>query len=399
MTRYVRLLRTMETKVDEILLRLIGGTLVKHATSVDDKDLVHELIDTLTSLIQGDEGGTLAHVRHYTQRLGVIESGASIETTRGVIPAGDRRLGSERLGNTDTFPLTTRNAANKRVADQGVPRVNDAKHLEKRLSNDGDTALFILACLVHEGEAQRLPDGERREMLIVFRVIVHLATEPFVLFRRRNTAIRDFPVDAGKSIAVIGNGFEERGASGPGTSQDEHHLALAQGTGEIVDEIVDGRLPAQTQLRNESTEIADEIRAERAHDGIGQCPDEGSAGLDAVYREVLEDDSDALGRLTGGSAPFEMATHQKITQVEAGFAEIDGTGLILQDFFFVCPLLPGVKTGNIPGSRLSQTQLMPQVLKVFHGRVTGDVLAALFGLAPSALFIITFHCGCGGFGC
>jgi hypothetical protein len=53
-------------------------------TVVDDKDLVELLVNTLTGLVEGDEGRHLVNVGKNAKSLGVVESGGGVETTGAV---------------------------------------------------------------------------------------------------------------------------------------------------------------------------------------------------------------------------------------------------------------------------------------------------------------------------
>lgn len=69
-------------KVDEILARLLGRSKVCHLTLVDDANLVEEIVERLSGLVDGDDRRHPGHIGSNTKRLDELESGRS--TDRGV---------------------------------------------------------------------------------------------------------------------------------------------------------------------------------------------------------------------------------------------------------------------------------------------------------------------------
>lgn len=96
----------VETKVDEVLPGLVGRALIEHAPFIDDQDLVHQLINAFSGLIEGGDGCSIRYIGHDTQRFGVIQSGGCIETSCRIVPADDGALGGQGLGDGNSFSLT-----------------------------------------------------------------------------------------------------------------------------------------------------------------------------------------------------------------------------------------------------------------------------------------------------
>lgn len=65
---------------------LLGRAKVDHLASVDQHDFVELLIQSLRSLIQRDQGGTLGKVGQSAKRLDITDGRGGVETTSRVIP-------------------------------------------------------------------------------------------------------------------------------------------------------------------------------------------------------------------------------------------------------------------------------------------------------------------------
>ena len=179
------MLWTVESQRLEVFSGFVGRTLVEHAAGVNDHNLVHKFVDTLSGLVQGDESGPLADIGHDAQGLGVVQGGAGIQTTGGVVPADNGGFGGQCFRDTNTLPLTTRHTTDELVTDKGVPGMSNTKHLEQSVNDNGDAGTVLLLGLVDLRELEGLPDGERREMLIILRVVVDFTAEMLVLFLSR----------------------------------------------------------------------------------------------------------------------------------------------------------------------------------------------------------------------
>ena len=67
--------------VDEMLPCLVGGPKVRHAALIDDTDLVKVLVQRLSSLVDGNDGGRMEDVGRDAQGLDKLKSGAGVEAS------------------------------------------------------------------------------------------------------------------------------------------------------------------------------------------------------------------------------------------------------------------------------------------------------------------------------
>ncbi|KAF1738373.1 hypothetical protein CRV24_000298 [Beauveria bassiana] len=288
-----------EAEIDKILAGVGRGALVQHAARVNDEHLVHELVDALAGLVQRRERGAVRDVGHDAQRPRIVERRRGVEPARRVVPAGDGRLCRERLGNGHALALAARHAAGVLVADVCVLRVGNGKHFEKGVDDEADAAAVGLFRLGAQRKAERLPDGERGQVAVVFRVVDNLAAVATVHLLGVDAAVAHVALDGNVAPAIVGNGLEKGGAAGAGAAEHEHHLAGADDAGKVVNQVADlGPALGEAERRDELGQVAIEIRAKGAEDGLGQGADRHGGQGRALDGEVLEDDTDLLRRLT-----------------------------------------------------------------------------------------------------
>ena len=187
----------LPSETEHVFTSTVGRSKVDLLTLVDQEDLVELLVNTFTSLIQGDERRHFAievcevrsqfvvrsichasadHSRDVGQgpdTFGIVERGRGVETTRGVVPGKDTTLTTESLGDRDTLPLSTRDTSNKLVTDKGVGSVLNVEHLEQGAEEFftelllRNTAGKLARGLASEGGLDGLLDSQGGQVLII----------------------------------------------------------------------------------------------------------------------------------------------------------------------------------------------------------------------------------------
>ena len=213
----------VETEVDEILPSLVGWSLVEHASSINDHDLIHKFVDTLSRLVQCHKHGAFAYVCHNTEGFGIVKCSTGVQTSSTVVPCKDScfpvsqcqclldrssmrlNIPSESFTKTDSLTFSSRHTPNELITDNSVRRVGDTKHFQQSVNNDRYTVPVMLLGFVHQCKLQGLPDSECGEMLVIFRVIYDFTPKILVLLLGRETAVRDLPIDSSISFTVVGN--------------------------------------------------------------------------------------------------------------------------------------------------------------------------------------------------
>lgn len=76
---------------------------VQQSSLGDDSDLVVQLVNTVSSLVQANDGGVALDVGQLAKDLVEAQGGVGVETSRGVVPHLDARLARQYLG--DGYPL------------------------------------------------------------------------------------------------------------------------------------------------------------------------------------------------------------------------------------------------------------------------------------------------------
>ena len=117
-----------ESEILEIRSSFRGWAEVDLASVIEDDDLVEKIVDTLSRLIEADEGGLAENIRHDPQTLDEIQGSTRVEPTRRVVPGLDTSPGCHHLGDRDPFPLTTTNTRNELVTDESGLGVGDIEH-------------------------------------------------------------------------------------------------------------------------------------------------------------------------------------------------------------------------------------------------------------------------------
>ena len=103
------------------------------AALIDHEDLVEEVVDTLTGLVEGDESGLAEDVCHDSQGLDEIECGTGIQSTGGIIPGLNPSAGSHHLSDRNPLTFTATDTTNEGIADERLFGVRDVEHAEEEI--------------------------------------------------------------------------------------------------------------------------------------------------------------------------------------------------------------------------------------------------------------------------
>ena len=172
---------TLEAKVDEVLLGLACGTHEDLAARIDHQDLVHHVVNSLTSLVKSDKRSAVRNISHDSQRSGVVKSSRCIETSGRVIPGNDSGFGSQCFGDGNTLPFTSRDTADVLVTNHGVLGVRDTEHLHECSGDDIDLLTGLFPGLGHEGESESLPDVHDSHVRVIFAIVNDFTTVHLLL--------------------------------------------------------------------------------------------------------------------------------------------------------------------------------------------------------------------------
>jgi len=95
-----------------------SGAEVDLTSFVDDHNLVEESIDTLSRLVERNEGGLAKDVGHDPQRLDKVQGGTGVQATSRVIPGLNTSTGGHHLRDGHPFAFTTADSANERITNE-----------------------------------------------------------------------------------------------------------------------------------------------------------------------------------------------------------------------------------------------------------------------------------------
>jgi len=233
----------LPSETEHVFTSSVGRSKVDLLTLVDQEDLVELLVDTFTSLVQGDERGHFGDIGQGPDALGVIERGRGIETTRRVVPRKDTTLSTERLCDRDTFPLSTRDTTDELVSDQSSRGVLDVEHLEQGVEELftelmlGDAAGELSGGLASEGGLDSLPDGQGGQVLVVFLAVQYLSSVLLLHLLGAQALVDDLPLDLLVTLTVVGDGLQKGRRTTTRSGEDETHLTGSQETGKVGEQV------------------------------------------------------------------------------------------------------------------------------------------------------------------
>ena len=115
------------------------------ATLVDDQNLVEEVVDTFSGLIEGDEGGLTKDISHDPQALDEIQGGTSIQATSGVIPGLNSSTCGHHIDDGHSLTFTTTDTVNEHITKEHLCRPGNVEHAEKEVANFIDVRLSLNA--------------------------------------------------------------------------------------------------------------------------------------------------------------------------------------------------------------------------------------------------------------
>ncbi len=126
--------RTLEAKVDEILLGFVGSTKEYLAAFIQDGSLIEKIIGTLRRLIDGYADCAAKQFCLETQISAEFYGIGRVETACRVIPALQGSARESCLANRETLTLATGDPADEIVAYTGIGSVRNTKHGHNNIS-------------------------------------------------------------------------------------------------------------------------------------------------------------------------------------------------------------------------------------------------------------------------
>lgn len=202
------------------------------------------IVGILGSLVDGNARRAAHSIRLRSQSAAEFEGVGTVETSRTVIPALQRRITQSSLSDGDTLTLTTRHATNEVVTNTGVLRMRDTKHGHRNITKmlgifaSGNALGDVLGASGASCEVQGVSDRQVGEMLVNLGGVNGLTPEGGAHVLGLDALVVDSRVVTNvESVRVTGDRLQQGRAAGTGRTEDSKHLAAVNDTLEVVEDI------------------------------------------------------------------------------------------------------------------------------------------------------------------